>query len=196
MFLVAITANGGYDAFNTLMVDTFEKIWQSMSEKRSLPKGLNARSFAVQLAWMMPPLMSACAVLFYVSNLWLAARVAQTSDLLGGRAWPDIPRHMRVPRFVAVVLAVSLGLSFTSGLLGMVSRVVSAALMSALALQGLAVMHALTRGKSYRTPLLVLVYLSLAVLMPWPLIFWGALGLLDTAFSFRDRQRPAVIRKP
>ena len=195
VFAIAIAANGGYDAFNTLMTSTFEKVWQAVAERRPLPKGIGAGQFATQLTWLLPPLMSAGAVIFYVSNLWLAARISQASDLLG-MPWPDIPQHLRLPRLAAVALAVTSGLSFTGGLLGLVSRVVSAALIAALALQGLAVVHAVSRGKGSRTAMLVIVYLSLAALMPWPLILWGALGLLDIAFSFRDRQRPAVIRKP
>ena len=117
-------------------------------------------------------------------------------EFLLGATWPDIPRHMRIPRAAAFVLAVSLGLSFIGGVPGLVCRVVSFALIAALALQGLAVVHAVTRGKGSRTALLIIVYLSMVAFMPWPLIFWGVVGLLDTAFSFRARQRPALIRRP
>ena len=195
IFAIAIAANGGFDAFNVLMTSTFETIWKLVAEHRPLPKGIDAGQFAKQLTWLMPPLMSAGFVIFYLSNLWLAARIAQASDLLG-IPWPDIPQHLRLPRLAAVALAVASGLSFTGGLLGLVSRVVSAALIAALALQGLAVVHAVSRGKGSRTAMLIIVYLTLAALMPWPLLLWGALGLLDIAFSFRDRQRPAVIRRP
>ena len=194
VFAIAISANGGFDAFNTLMTATFDKIWQAIAERRPLPKGIDGSQFATQLIWLMPPLMSAAAVIFYVSNLWLAARIAQTSDLLG-MPWPDIPRHMRLPRVAALALAITSGLSFTGGMLGLVSRVVSAALIAAFALQGLAVVHAVSRGKGSRTAALIIVYLSMAALMPWPLLLWGTLGLLDTAFFFRDRQKPALIRK-
>ena len=195
VFVIAIVANGGLQAFNALLTETFQKIWAAVAARRPLPRGVDVAEFASQLTWLMPPLMSAVAVLFYVTNLWLAARVAQLSGLLAA-PWPDLPRHLRVPRFTPLVLAVSLGLSFTGGLAGLIARIVSAALIAALALQGLAVAHAATRGKSSRVPLLVIVYLSMGALMPWPLLFWGVVGLLDTAFSFRDRQRPALIRKP
>src|SRR5262249_13317198 len=140
VFAVAITANGGFEAFNTMMVATFQKMWESIAENRNLPKSLDLHQLAVQLNWTLPPMMSAGAVIFYTLNVWLAARIAQTSGLLEA-PWPDIPRHLRVPRVAALLLAVSLGLSFTGGLLGLGSRIVSAAILAALALQGLAVIH-------------------------------------------------------
>ena len=193
VFVIAIISNGGFDAFNAILKDAFEKVWQVVAERRPMPKGLDAAQLAEQLTWLMPPIMSASAVIFYACNLWLAARIAQTSDLLG-MAWPDIPQHMRLPRIAAFLLAVFLGLSFTGGVPGLVSRTVSAALIAAFSLQGLAVIHAITRGRSTRTAVLIIVYLTMAAL-PWPLLFWGAIGLLDTAFSFRDRQKPALLRK-
>ena len=195
VFLIAIETNGGFQSFNGLLRNTFEKIWQAVAERRSLPKGIDAAQFATQLTWLMPPLMSAAAVFFYLSNLWLAARIAQISGLLGV-PWPDIPRHLRIPRYAVLVLAVSLGLSIVGDIPGLIARVVSAALVAVLALQGLAVVHAVTRGKGSRTAMLVIVYLSMAALLPWPLLFWGVLGLFDSAFSFRDRRKPSLVRKP
>ena len=37
---------------------------------------------------------------------------------------------------------------------------------------------------------------SLFMLMPWSVIAYGLLGLLDTGFSFRDRQKPTVKKIP
>ncbi len=193
-FVAVVVASGGYRAFDALLAGAIEMVWRSVPNRPTLPNGVDVGQFASQLAWLIPPLMSCAAVFFYVINLWLAARIAQTSGLLG-TTWPDIPRHMRVPRAAAFLLAVSLGLSFVGGVPGLVCRVISFALVAALALQGLAVVHAVTRGKGSRLAVLIIVYLSMAALMPWPLLFWGIVGLLDTAFSFRDRQRPALIRK-
>ena len=194
VFAIAIAATGGFEAFDALMTAGLEKVWQTVAEHRPLPRGIDSAQVARQLTWLVPPLMSASAVSFYLTNLWCAARIAQTSELLGV-PWPDIPQHLRLPRLAAIALAIAAGLSFTGGLLGLVSRIISAALIAALALQGLAVVHAVTRGKTSRLAMLIIVYLSLLALMPWPLLLWGVLGLLDVAFSFRDRQRPAVIRK-
>lgn len=193
VFGVAIAISGGFDAFNAKMVAAVEKVWQTVGETRPLPAGLDVHAFARQLTWALAPMMAAILVVFYMLNLWLAARTAQTSGLLRG-AWTDIPRYLRLPRPTAILLAVSLGLGFVAGPVGFVARIVAAAVLAALALQGLAVVHEMTRGRGVRTPLLAIVYLSLVVLFPWPLVLWGFLGLLDLAFSFRDRHQPTVVR--
>jgi asparagine N-glycosylation enzyme membrane subunit Stt3 len=105
--------------------------------------------------------------------------------------WPDVPSSFRVPRPVAIVLAVALGLSFAGGPVGMAGVIVSGVLLMAFVFQGLAVVHGVTRGKSYRLPLLIIVYLTLI----WTVAFYGLLGLLDAGFAFRDRQKPIVRKK-
>ena len=85
-----------------------------------------------------------------------------------------------------------LGLSFAGDLIGMLALIASGALAMGFVLQGLAVVHAMTRGKSGRLPLLIIVYLCTALLFPWPLVAAGFLGLLDAGFAFRDRQKPIV----
>ncbi len=191
---VAVGANGGLDAFNALLTKTFEKVWQAIAEKRGLPATVDIGQVAKQMTLLVPSVLAAAMVFFYLGNLWLAARIAQLSDLLGA-PWPDLPRHMRVPRPLAALLAVSLPLSVLGGPVGFYARILSAALIAMLAIQGLAVLHALTRNRGSRVPLLLLVYLTFAVMTPWPLVLWGAVGLLDSFFSFRDRQKPVVIRK-
>ena len=91
------------------------------------------------------------------------------------------------------MLAVALGLSFAGNALGAAGVVVSGALGMAFAIQGFAVVHGLTRGNpGLRLPLLTLLYIILVVMMPFSIVPFGLLGLLDTAFSFRDRQKPIV----
>ena len=189
-FAVAITRQGGFAAFMAATTAKAEPLVKSLfTEARPLPKGIDAHEIAVAITWVQMPLMAGADVVLLVFNLWLAARIAQTSGLLTA-AWPDLPRFTRVPRALALVLAVALGLGFAGGIVGMMSLIVSGALLMAFALQGLAVIHQTTRGKSVRTPLLIIVYLSLALLMPWLLVIYGLLGLADSAFAFRDREKP------
>ena len=195
-FAIAITKQGGYAAF---MADTIAKaepiVRNVLVANRPLPKGLTPHDIAVGVTWAQMPLMAGAGVVLLVFNLWLAARIAQTSKLLAA-PWPDIPRYTRMPRPLGLALAVALGLSFAGGLIGMMSLIVSGAILMGFALQGLAVIHAVTRGKSFRLPLLIIVYLSLAMLMPWLLIFYGMIGLLDSGFAFRDRQKKKPVATP
>ena len=157
-----------------------------MASKPPLPAGIDAHTLARTIIRVVMPLLAAAEVAILLFNLWLAARIAQTSGLLTA-PWPDIPRNLRVPRPLAIVFAVALGLSFAGGLPGLLSLIMSGALGMGFVFQGLAVIHALTRGKSFRFPLLVLVYIS-TLLMSGPIAFYALLGLIDAGFAFRDRR--------
>ena len=190
LFAIEIVAHGGLSKLNAALVENYETILKAAADKGQ--SALSAEDLHRSALWfsaLVPWLMAAFAVVFYLANLWLAARIARTSGVFGTE-WPDIPRNLRLPRFAALVLAVSLGLSFTTGLIGLASHVVSAAFVAAFSLQGLAIVHALTRGQSWRLPALIFTYGLV------PLVFWALLGLLDTAFSFRDRQAPIVKKQP
>lgn len=190
---VLVLYAGGAAAFNSRIIKACEKFFALVAEKRPLPSGTDPAELAHLLAWFVPAVMSMVMVLAYAINLWLAARVSQMSALLT-QPWPDIPRYLRAPPPLAILLAVSAGLSFTGGNVGLASRIVTAALLAAFALQGLAVAHQLLRGRWFRSAVLFTVYFSILVLNGWPLVAWGIVGLLDTAFSFRDRQKPIVKR--
>jgi hypothetical protein len=198
-FAIAVTKIGSFEAFIAATVKKAEPLVETlMTSKQALPSGLDLHQVAVAVTWAQMPLMAAAEVVLLVFNLWLAARIARASGLLG-KTWLDIPNDLHLPRVLAIALAVALGLSFAGGFVGAFGLIVSGALVMSFALQGLAVIHALTRGKTYRLPLLIIVYLSTAMLMPFlmPLLIalYGLLGLLDTAVSFRDRQKPIVVKK-
>ena len=189
---IAAAKAGGFDAFIGGTVSKAAPIIEGLlSSRQAMPNGVDINKVALVVTWAQMPLMAAAEVVVLVFNLWLAARIAQASHLLAA-PWPDVPGHLRVPRPLALGLAVALGLSVAGGALGAFGLIVSGALVMAFALQGLAVLHALTRGKTYRFPLLIIIYLTMGMLMPWLLVGYGLLGLVDTAFAFRDRRRPVV----
>ncbi len=190
LFGVEIVAHGGLSKLDAALVANYETILKAAAEKgHSVLSADDLNRSALWFSAIVPWLMAAFAVVFYLANLWLAARISRTSGVFG-TDWPDIPRNLRLPRFAALVLAVSLGLSFTTGMVGLASHVVSAAFVGAFSLQGLAVVHAVTRDKTWRLPALVFTYGLV------PLVLWAVLGLLDTAFSFRDRQTTLIKKQP
>ena len=183
---IAIGAKGGFQAF---LDGSARQIEPLLTASDSLPKGADPHALAVRFVFSAMAFMAAAELLLLIVNLWLAARIAQLSGLLAMH-WPDVPSSFRVPRPFAIVLAVALGLAFAGGPLGMAGVIVSGVLLMAFVVQGLAVVHALTRAKSYRLPLLIIVYLTLI----WTVAFYGLLGLLDAGFAFRDRKKP-IVRK-
>ena len=181
---IAMNAHGGFKAF---MEASAKQIEPLLTANNPLPKGADGHKLALRFVYSAMAFMSAADMMLLAANLWLAARIAQFSGLLSA-PWPDIPANLRIPRLLAILLAVALGLSFAGGPVGMVGVIVSGALLMAFLFQGLAVIHALTRGKSVRFPLLVIVYLTLI----WTVALYALLGLIDSALSFRDRQKPIV----
>ena len=191
-FLVELIGQGDFTTFMTALVAKAEPVVAPLiTANKTLFQGMDAHKLALLVVWGAMPFLAARAVIIFVFNLWLAARIAQMSGLLTA-PWPDVPRYMRMPRPLALLLAVALGLSFAGGLVGMVSLIVGGALAMGFVLQGLAVIHALTRGRSVRLPLLIIIYLCTMLLFPWPLMVFGFVGLLDAGFAFRDRQKPIV----
>lgn len=146
-----------------------------------------------QIAEMVVALVPAAAAIVpmigALVNLWLAGRITLAAGQLR-RPWPDLPA-MRFPRGTPLILATAaFGASSLTGLPGMISVAVFGAFFVAYLLVGLAVIHYLTRGKSWRTFALSGVYVGLFLVNVWlafPIIL---LGLADTVFSLR-RPPPA-----
>ena len=190
---IAADSHGSLHGFLESSASALEPM---LTDRGTLPKGVDPHAVALAFVWTAMGVMAAAQLMLLVFNLWVAARVAQMSNLLTA-PWPDIPSGLRVPRPLAIMLAVALGLTFAGNQLGAAGIIASGAIGMAFAFQGLAVVHALTRAKQgMRLPLLIIVYLTLFMLMPWSLIAYSLLGLIDTGLSFRDRQKPAVKKNP
>jgi hypothetical protein len=158
-----------------------------------LPNGIDLMGVARLIAKAMPPVAACTVFLVFLLNLWLAGRVVQISNRLP-RPWPDIAREMEVPRVLAMVLLVAVAACFLKGLAGLIATIAAAVLGVVFALQGLAVVHDLSRGSRFRGAILFILYLTLALLMPWPLLIFTFVGLLEAAFSFRDHKAAAAAQ--
>jgi uncharacterized protein YybS (DUF2232 family) len=194
-FATTIASHGGFRATMAMMTQRIEPYIESLfATGRQLPKGITTHELAVAMTYAQMPVLAAASLVMLGFNIWAAARITKASGHFRA-PWPDLPRSLRVPRQLALVLAVSLGLSLAGGLVGLFALIVTGALIMAFAVQGLAVIHDLTRGKSFRLPLLIIVYLSLMLLMPWLLAIYALVGLADAGFSFRDRRLPTAPGK-
>jgi hypothetical protein len=154
----------------------------------SLPESVDPDRLAWLLARTIAPAMAASALSVLIANLWLAARTVQISARLP-TVWPDIPYNLRLPVPLAAALVPAMGLIFVGHEIGFVALIVAAVLGTALSLQGLAVMHDLTRGMAARTPLLFGAYLIISFIPPWPMAVFAIIGLVDAALGLRERKR-------
>jgi hypothetical protein len=187
--LVFAAANGGLNSALNQLTDQLAPIVRELKNATtSLPESLDADRLARLLVRMLVPAMAGSGLLLIIANLWLAARTVQISARLP-TPWPDIPYNLRLPVPFAAALVPAIGLIFIGHEIGFVAAIIATALATALSLQGLAVMHDLTRGMSARTPILFGAYLLLSLIPPWPMPIFTIIGLIDAALGLRERKR-------
>ena len=115
------------------------------------------------IATVAPPLSAAISVGSSVLLVWLAAKIVGKSGRLP-RPWPQISL-VELPRSGLMVLGAALLASVVlTGFGGLLARSVGAAALMAYCLQGLAVIHVLTKSVSGRTGILFAVYFTFLVL--------------------------------
>ena len=130
----------------------------------------------------IPPAAAVIAMITHSINLWLAGRVVKYSGRLT-RPWPALAA-MRLPRATAIAALAAVAVSFAGGILGVIAGVLSASLLMAFGFVGFAVMHTVTQGMQGRAFVLGAVYGAVLVL-GWPMLALGLLGLIDTVFDLR-----------
>jgi hypothetical protein len=93
---------------------------------------------------------------------------------------------MRFPFYAPALIGAAVAASFLPGLIGSFGVVLTASMLLAYAILGLAVMHAITRGMNGRPFALGGLYAAV-IIFGWPMLLLSMLGLADTAFDLRGR---------
>jgi hypothetical protein len=144
-----------------------------------------ATSIALGLLPAASGISSMSSLLF---NLWLAGRITLASGRLA-RPWPDIPAMM-YPPVTPLLLAVSTGVGFLAGLPGMLAAGFAGPLFFAYVLLGLAVVHYITRGRSWRIFALWALYGSLFIMNTVASLAVALLGLAEAIWPMRKLPPP------
>ncbi len=127
-------------------------------------------------------------------NLYAAARSTQLSRNLP-RPWPDLPTSLALPWPLGVAFLACLAAAYAlPSPAAQYFSIGAGGLGGALALQGLAVAHALSRGLKMRPLMLVALYACCVLRAKYTLPVLAALGLLDG--FLRLRSRAALIPTP
>lgn len=140
------------------------------------------------LITFVPFLASAVFTFILALNLWIAAKAVAISDRLP-RPWPEIA-SARMPRFALVLLFGSTVSAFLPALIGIVGLSLAGGLVMAFALQGLALLHDVSRGRPGRGALLGATYALALLIGHTALPLLAIAGAVDTAFDLRSRLRP------
>ena len=187
-----IVIYGGYregarhvaETITTLAGDAFE----------GAPGNLTAREFADALVRYGPPAIAASTLMMLCVNLYAAARSTQLSRNLP-RPWPDVPTSLALPWPVGVAfLACLAGAYALPAPTAQYFSIGVGGLGAALALQGLAVAHALSRGLKMRPLMLVALYACCVLRAKYTLPVLAGLGVIDGFLKLRSRA--ALIASP
>jgi len=139
---------------------------------------------AADIAFRLLPAASAISTMgTLLFNMWLAGRITLASGHLA-RPWPDIPA-MSFPPTTPLMLAAATGAGFLAGLPGLVAAAFAGALFFAYVLLGLAVVHYITRGLSWRPFALWGLYAALLIMNTLATVGIALLGLAETIWPLR-----------
>jgi hypothetical protein len=186
-----IIGYGGFGAAVTGLTTKLLPLVQTLVDSRSELSGFDVQSLTQMSVKILPAVFAVWILAMFIANLWLAGRIVQTSNRLR-RPWPDIARELHLPRLLALPFAAAVAISFARDWPGTLGLIAAVTLALIYALQGIAVVHALSHRWRWRMALLFLVYATLVLFVPWPLALFALLGLADTAFSLRDRKTAAL----
>lgn len=190
-----VFAHGGATSARTAITSAVLPLVKSVLQESRMPAGITSDELTRAIVGIAPAIVAASSFFMMVLNIYIAGRVAMISGQLT-QPWPLIADTLVLPGLVAGLFALACGLVFLGGVPGMVASIVASALGCAFALVGLAVVHALTRGMTIRTPLLVMLYALVICLPPWPLLLLALVGFVDAAFHLRRRWAAALPNKP
>jgi Predicted membrane protein (DUF2232) len=180
-----------YDIYRQVLRSTIESVIRMQLRtpgETPLPPtfgGVPREQFLEALVGAVPFLAATAFALVLTLNLWIAAKVVAISQRLP-RPWPAITAT-RMPASALLLLAAAVLVSFVPGFAGAFAIAFAGGLLMAFALQGLALLHDVSRGKPGRTGLLVGAYILLAFIAHTFLPLLALAGIADTAVDLRRR---------
>jgi hypothetical protein len=183
-----IVAYGGYDQGLQSFADALETTIEEASGGGAiLPEGETANEFAMSVVRLAPAAIAGSALLMLCVNLYAAARSAAMSHRLI-RPWPDLPSSLILPAPMAALALASLAPAFLLPAPAcQFAWIVVGALGTAFVLQGLATLHALSRGLPMRPLLLGALYLCCLARSNWTVPAVAIVGLIESFASLRAR---------
>lgn len=186
----ALVMTTDYEAYRSVIARIIESLLGEMVRTRMvvMPAETKLPELAQMLAPAVPVGIGASFVITIASNLWLAAKAVRLSGRLP-RPWPYIPATA-LPRQALLILALALLAASLGGFAGVAGAAMTGALLAAFMFSGLALLHDLSRGKAWRTPMLVSVYVALVLMQAILTPLLALAGLLDCLLGLRKPAAP------
>lgn len=189
----ALVMTTDYDTYRTVIARVIENLLSEMVRSRliALPADVKVSELALTLAPAVPVGIGASFVTTIVANLWLAAKAVQVSGRLP-RPWPFIPATT-VPRGALILLGLAMATATLGGFIGVAGAAMTGALLAVFMFSGLATIHDLTRGKAWRGPALISVYLALVVMQALLTPLLSLAGIVDSLLGRRKASGPPSV---
>ncbi len=179
---------GSYENFHGQMskalLELLEAAFKAQGAPR-LPEDVTPQDVARYASFAMPPVLAGWAALSYAVNLWIAGRITHLSGATK-RPWVALPEHLRMPSTATAVMMAAFLICILEGLPRALALIVMAALGTLFAVQGFAVLHAMSRGFQWRSSILLPLYLTTFFFFPAPAVLAAVFGLAH-ALSTRGR---------
>ncbi len=185
---LAAATGGDYDRYREALEQAAGSLLRRearVGRSGPLPEafGVAGRDFIRIMVAFAPALLASMLTLILAVNLWLAGKVVAISGRLA-RPWPDIPAA-RMPLGALPAMLAGGVLSLLPGFAGAVGTAIAGGLLMAFALQGLALVHFVSRNRAGRGAVLSLLYVMTVILAYVFLPAFALLGLADTALPIR-----------
>ncbi|MFC0217497.1 DUF2232 domain-containing protein [Pseudochelatococcus lubricantis] len=161
----------------------------------TLPDDADTEQFVRLVATAVPAVAAMTFVFMLVINLWLAAFTVRVSGRLP-RPWPSLPDTLMPRTSLAIAGGAVAAAAVLPGYAGLTAIAVLGGFAAAFALQGLAAIHAATRGNRARPALLALLYLSLLLLSVWIIVILAGTGAAAVALKARPGRAPQPPGNP
>jgi hypothetical protein len=183
--LIGIVAlgNGDYDTFRATMRRVFTSFLRTHPDAAAETGA--GTGFIEGLLASLPFFIAASFTMILAANLWLAAKAVAISQRLL-RPWPFLPLTA-MPRAAIALMLGGVVIGFAPGFVGALGLAVVGALAVAFALQGLAVLHDVSRGRPARVTVLIGAYFVAVFLSQIGLPVLALAGMADSAFGLRHR---------
>jgi hypothetical protein len=185
MLGIAKLGGGDYETYRALMRTALEGFLRVQASRPGGLAGASSADVMDAIVGAVPLFLASSLVTILAANLWIAAKVVAVSQRLA-RPWPDIP-HTAMPRVALGLLAGAALVCFLPGFPGALGLAAAGALIVAFALQGLAMLHEISRGRPSRTMLLAGTYVLAVVVGQIMLPALAMAGIADAAFGLRRR---------
>jgi len=178
LLLVAPSAEGLKATLEELMTQMLAAMGEEVA-------GPELDQMVALMTFLLPIAAASVWLIATLVNMKLGARLLAAFDR-SPRPWARFGA-LTLPRRAMWLLPAAIAASMLPDMLGVIGSVFAAAMFTAFALAGLAVLHGLTEGMAARGPLLGGLYLAL-ILLNWLLLVpLAILAMLDMALRMRAR---------